>query len=294
MQESEKATQLILVLGMHRSGTSALTRGLKVINVSLSDSLIGPLPANNPKGFFEDTRINQINDSLLAELGLQWCSQGELKSLDIRVMDLSHLRDRAYTYLSDLLKDKGDFFALKDPRFSILLPFWQPIFEELNVKVNYIIASRHPMSVAHSLQKRDDLAIQRGLLLWYRHMLAALNYTQGQKRLVVNYDILMDNTDKELERVALFLKVDTNIDPEKLNEYKDVFLEKELRHNYYEGGLSETLPELAPSIHDLHNMIEGMSKENIAGKNSFGLISSLFTKKKVVTNLFCKKKVSLG
>ena len=64
----EVRKKIIVVLGMHRSGTSAITRGLQTLGVNLGSSLIPP-DDNNEKGFFEDIEINSFNNQLLSALG---------------------------------------------------------------------------------------------------------------------------------------------------------------------------------------------------------------------------------
>lgn len=59
---------IVVVLGMHRSGTSAITRGLMVLGVELGDNLMPPAADNN-KGFFEDVDVNAINVELYRSLG---------------------------------------------------------------------------------------------------------------------------------------------------------------------------------------------------------------------------------
>jgi len=65
--------KLIVVLGMHRSGTSAITRGLQVLGVSLGDRMIPPVEDNNPKGFWEDMDLNALNIEMLSALDSDWC-----------------------------------------------------------------------------------------------------------------------------------------------------------------------------------------------------------------------------
>jgi hypothetical protein len=53
--------KIIVVLGMHRSGTSALTRGLSTLGVGLGDTL-HPAGSDNPTGFWEDRDIIAFNN----------------------------------------------------------------------------------------------------------------------------------------------------------------------------------------------------------------------------------------
>jgi hypothetical protein len=62
---------MILLLGMHRSGTSALAGMLHSGGIKLGDDFIQPLP-ENPKGFFEDLKIQNINKQILAAIGRKW------------------------------------------------------------------------------------------------------------------------------------------------------------------------------------------------------------------------------
>ena len=56
-----RGKSIVVVLGMHRSGTSAVTRGLMVMGVELGDHLMPPVPDDNEKGFFEEIDVNAIN-----------------------------------------------------------------------------------------------------------------------------------------------------------------------------------------------------------------------------------------
>ena len=62
----------ILVLGMHRSGTSALTRVLNLMGLDLPSGLMGPVENNNETGFWESQEIADIHDELLEEIGSSW------------------------------------------------------------------------------------------------------------------------------------------------------------------------------------------------------------------------------
>ena len=67
-------SRLVVVLGMHRSGTSAITRGLSALGVPLGNNLMPPMLNNNDKGFFEDLEINELNTELLTALNRDWDS----------------------------------------------------------------------------------------------------------------------------------------------------------------------------------------------------------------------------
>jgi hypothetical protein len=61
---TETKDKLIVVLGMHRSGTSTVTKSLELMGVGLGANL-HPAGFDNPKGFWEDRERIEINDKLL-------------------------------------------------------------------------------------------------------------------------------------------------------------------------------------------------------------------------------------
>ena len=57
---------------MHRSGTSAITRGLQVMGVELGDNLMPALKGDNDKGYWEDIDLNALNIEMLSAIGSRW------------------------------------------------------------------------------------------------------------------------------------------------------------------------------------------------------------------------------
>ena len=70
-EKAGRARKAILVLGMHRSGTSALTRVLNLYGAALPRRMIPPNP-NNEKGYWEPKVIVRIHDELLSAAGSRW------------------------------------------------------------------------------------------------------------------------------------------------------------------------------------------------------------------------------
>lgn len=158
--------KVVVVLGMHRSGTSALTRGLTVLGVSLGENL---MPANagiNAKGFWEDLEIVAINDALLAQLGLDWRSLGYFSGQhDWAALLRSDIAVRAEAYVKEQAGLYG-LWGVKDPRMTRLIPFWQEIFRRCGLSPVYVVAIRHPLSVSASLTRRDGFPAAYGCYLW--------------------------------------------------------------------------------------------------------------------------------
>jgi hypothetical protein len=220
------AGTLIVVLGMHRGGTSAINRAMVTMGAELGDQLGNPKAGENDKGFFEDLDIVEVNEQLLAAARSKWHTLAPVDFSRIDPEKLASLRTRAVSILREKCRDRT--FALKDPRLSRLLAFWQPVFDQVRLRVAYVIAVRNPVSVGLSLQKRNGFALERSYSLWLGHMVPALQATHNKPRAVVEYDSLMDSPREELTRMARQLGLPLN--DERARTFESEFLDKDLQH----------------------------------------------------------------
>ena len=232
LQNPAGEKSIFVVLGMHRSGTSAITRGLQVLGIDLGERLMPPAEGNNEKGFFEDVDIAAINVELLNSFGQDWHTLSLIPADELLHEKYAGLRLRAIELLRSRLRDI-DHFGLKDPRMCRLLPFWQRVFEHLQIRVFYVIAARNPLSVAKSLEARDRIPAEKSHYLWLQHVLPSVLLTQGARRVLVDYDLLMDNPQQQIARMAMALGLDCKLDPIRLAEFSRDFLDANLRHANY-------------------------------------------------------------
>lgn len=223
---------LVVVLGMHRSGTSVITRAMEVMGAEFGDNLMPAVPGVNDKGFFEDLDIYAINQEILTLAGADWHSLAPVEFDKIDEASLRPVRERASELLATKCKNK--IFALKDPRISRLLPFWKPVFDSLGVRVVYALAVRNPMSVGRSLAKRDAFPSEKSFLLWLLHTIPPLGATKGAQRVLVNYDKLMEDPRAELERMSMHLGLP--LDEARALAFERDFLDGGLRHTRFESG----------------------------------------------------------
>jgi hypothetical protein len=219
--------KLIVVLGMHRCGTSAVTRALTVMGVSLGDKLMPALEGNNAKGFWEDIDVNLLNEEMLKSIGSDWNHVAPLSASDLVLLRSSGYLLRAVELLR-LKMDSVAVFGLKNPRLAKLFPFWKEIFAHCALDVRYVLAIRHPLSVARSLARRDGLESEQSHLLWLGHMIGSLSGTDGNPPVVVDYDRLIQFPDKEITRLANAL--DLPVDAAELYQYGTEFITPDLRH----------------------------------------------------------------
>lgn len=226
----ESLGRLVLVLGMHRSGTSALARSLRVLGIALGEDLLPALPCN-PKGFFEDLRIYDCNKALLARQGLVWHSTQPMNTAALRRLAQGPLGAEALALLREKMTGHAAL-GIKDPRMSILLPFWRPVLGRMagdGVPVHCLISLRHPASVAHSLRQRDNLGEAHSHALWIAHTLGAITGSAGLPRLLVDYELLLREPEIQLQRLGEFLGLPPN--PAQLRIFCTDFLDQSLCHH---------------------------------------------------------------
>jgi len=252
---------LVAVLGMHRSGTSAITRGLKVLGVELGERLLAPQVGSNEKGFWEDGDVTALNNELLAALGHDWQSITPIPEADLLGPAAQGFKLRAVQLLRDRY-DRIACYGVKDPRMARLLPFWQSVFEHLGLQTKYVIACRNPMSVAQSLVKRNQFDMEKGYLLWLEHMLLCLRHTSGAQRVFVDYDQILSSPNEQLERVCRSLELPFMED--ELREYSQDFLETSLRHNRFSHDDLCLDPAASQDVVKLNNLLSDLAYERRA------------------------------
>ena len=188
----------VIILGMHRSGTSALTRVCNILGVELGDTLLPPVKGNNETGFWEHFDTVATNEELLNAIGMNWDDPRALPERWTETAAANASREKILTFL------KRDFstaplWGIKDPRMCRLMPLWDPIIAQTGAESAYIMVLRHPLEVARSLYQRDCLSTGRGLVLWLRHVLEAERATRGKRRTFVSYDLLMRDWQPAIE-----------------------------------------------------------------------------------------------
>lgn len=227
-EESPSAT-LVVVLGMHRSGTSTITRAMETLGADLGSRLMPALAGVNDKGFFEDLDIVAINVDVMAAAGMDWHA---MAPIDLNIIDPKRL-EQLQTHAIATLRNKCrvNTFVLKDPRIARVLPFWQPVFACLDARVVYVIAVRNPISVAQSLLVRNNIPEEKTYVLWLAHVVPALAMTCNSVRALVDYDRLMDSPSQELEKVSR--QLDLPLNSQAVAEFEQDFLDDVLRHTRY-------------------------------------------------------------
>lgn len=223
----ENKKQLILVLGMKRSGTSALTKGLEVMRVSLGDELMPPNEFNR-KGYWEDWHFHELNFEMLKA-----CTKTRARRIvPLSEMETTFLLESHYALVASKLLEKkipdDRPLGVKVPTSSLLIPFWKKICEQLNISLSVVIALRNPISVAISVERSFTDFQEKSFWIWISSLLSSLIHSEGHPRLLVDYDELINNPAHQMKRVAAALNL--KIDETLLHYYCRDFIDSSLRH----------------------------------------------------------------
>ena len=224
--------KLIVVLGMHRSGTSAITAGLEVLGVSLGDRLLRPMKGQNDKGYFEDIDLNEFNIECLEVIGKEWSSLTAITPLEIAVLHKKGYFLSAVNLLRKKIALNGPIFGFKDPRVLVLLPFWKDVFDYCRLEVNYLYVIRHPFSVVNSLVKRDSMFSEQASMLWLMNVITSLVTNTSPNRVIVDYDRFIKSPYDELNRISTAFGL--TLDQVNFESYETEFIDNKLRHTFFE------------------------------------------------------------
>lgn len=204
---------IVLVLGMHRSGTSVLTNCMVAAGLRVADDLLAPDPQVNPDGFFEDAKVVALNDRMLAHRGQSW--------MDYRVPEIGKDDDFILSWRQEVLEHirthypPGAPWVMKDPRLCLTWRYWLNVLDEAGREPRIVHVVRDPAMVVASLKRRDALPPDYCLLLWIAYVLAAANAASDVPRsATLSYDSLVSAPREAIEAVfgGLGLKTASHVD----------------------------------------------------------------------------------
>jgi len=230
------ARSAYLVLGMHRSGTSAMTQVLALAGATLPENVMTG-DEHNAKGYFEPWKIAILNDGRLRAAGAAW---DDIFAFPYRA--LAPKAERSWLNRAEALvvEEFGDaaYPLLKDPRITVLMPFWRTVLADLEIGARCVIPVRHPLAVAGSLSRRNGFAPEKSALLWTAYMLAAEAYTRDLPRAFVSYDGLLADWRAEVAKIEQAHGAALPYLNDKAARAIGRFLTPELRHNAGDSGLT--------------------------------------------------------
>jgi hypothetical protein len=213
---------VICVAGMHRSGTSMVTRLLNLCGMELgaASDLLPPSPAN-PEGYWEHVWFKQVNSDILSRYGGDWDLVPELPSDWYRAECLEPRRveaaDRFASFTSPV-------WGWKDPCNSLTLRFWRRVAPAMKV----VVCLRNPLDVAASLDRREGRSMRFGLGLWWQYNSRLLMDMEATQRVVTHFDSYLGSGRAELQRVVGLLGMEV---PESVLDAACKSTRGDLRHS---------------------------------------------------------------
>jgi len=198
---------VICIAGMHRSGTSMISRLLNLAGVYLgpAEDLLPPAD-DNPEGFWENGHFALVNQRILSEFGGRWDAPPAMPPRWQRDTRLVPVRRRAAALIADFAEQAP--WGWKDPRNCLTLEFWRDLIPGLKV----LVSLRNPLDVAASLAARNGLSEAFSLDLWSFYHEQLLARLAPQDRVVTHYDAYFDDPERELARVLGLLGLHTRRD----------------------------------------------------------------------------------
>ncbi len=240
---ASRATPL-LVLGMHRSGTSSLAGALVRLGGAAPLNLSGAGSANE-RGHWESAVVLGLNDEILASGGSGW---NDWRRFDPGWYDSAVVADLRTRAAAALASEYGEapLPVVKDPRMCRLMPFWSSVFCEMGWSARVFLPMRSPLEVALSLQRRDGMSLNHGCLLWLRHVLDAEAESRNRPRAVVDWNRFLGDWRLALARAGEQIGLAWPSWSDAGFAEVDEFISADLRHHYAVGADLR----LQPAIND--------------------------------------------
>jgi hypothetical protein len=256
----------LCILGVHRSGTSAVTRSFNLFGAYVGDKAdLLPESQENPLGFWERDDIFSFHERLLASLHCSWSTGLILPDGWQRSPEVAPYREELKRIVGAAFAGRA-LWAWKDPRSCILLDLWKEVLQELEIDLNVVIVVRHPRAVAASLGKRDGFGTGKGYRIWLSHTLAALRSCEGVPTAFIEYDRFLEDPDRHVRRCAEILGLSRSDEAGAVSSAIRGFVRKDLRHNL---AAADYLEALASPVREVYELIRQASENPATGNSSF-------------------------
>jgi hypothetical protein len=238
----------VLVLGMHRSGTSAITSVVSLLGPDLGDhrDLMAPSEANQ-RGYWESRRLTEFQESLLEKLGGDWETPPPLPPGWERNWRLVRRIGLARRVFGDVYGG-AEQWVWKDPRTVLLLPFW---LRALRIDPIVVGIFRNPLEVADSLAVRDRMPKRQALRLWEAYNRALLTNARGLPAFIAAYEDLVGDCAVVAHELRTFLAAQGLTTHVPGIEELRLRVDADLRHNLHSASSTHTDGDMTEAQHEL-------------------------------------------
>jgi len=274
----------LLVLGMHRSGTSAVTRVVSLLGADLPKNLMEPSPGENESGFWESSDLYYLQEELLASGGSSW---DDWRPFNPNWLDSPAARPITSRIVEHLQNDfaGSHLFVVKDPRTCRLMPLWRQILDNLGVVARVLLPIRNPLEVAESLRKRNGISLERAYIIWLRHVLDAEYHSRDIPRLVFGYDDLLQDWRAFASQSSQALGISWPAYSAQTAAKIDAFLNAGHRHHAFDETELFTHPSVSEWVKKTYSALK-MLAEDPESKKAFRLLNKIRTEFDQAGNTF--------
>lgn len=240
---------LLLVHGMHRSGTSATAQAMVLSGCKLPGKTLEPNQWN-PDGYFEPVELVRIHDEALKRLGRTWYDPSPLPDdwIDSSVYaDLVKNLDR---FLNSYAKENTKATLIKDPRITYFYQAWQESLEKLGIRIRHLVIVRPVEEVVASLYSRDKIPAPISSLLWMSTNIRLARWLHNKPHTLASYASITQDASTALKQII------ASIDCPQLALSNDA------------------VASIKPNLNHFDAPLEGISEEVIQYSNELNMLNA--------------------
>jgi glycosyltransferase involved in cell wall biosynthesis len=256
--------RVFVLLGSHGNGLGLVQKALVALGLRTD---VGELSSSAPtttRGDTNGANLAQVTNSLLTLSDKGAGLAGRNSDSSAPAVGPDTLWNEAVEALAAHLRH-SDLIRFERMDTLELLSFWKALFRHMGYEVAYVLVVRNPRSVAASLAARDGMASATSHAIWLDYILKALTETDGETRVVVNYDDLVDVPAAQLARLARGLGLAVPSDAE-LEQYGAALCDKSLRHSTYTLEELERDTSIPAGVAAVYRVLHWMSETPFAHK----------------------------
>lgn len=204
LNNNRDRTKPIIIIGMHRSGTSVVASIVNDMGVHLGDRLLGATK-DNPTGHFEDVSFLRLHENILRGAGGDWDSPPS----PARLKKSWSLFRHDVEFLLQSKSGRNNWWGWKEPRTSLFLWLYKDILRECKV----IYCRREASSIADSICRRDGIAksYAKKLAVYYQEQIeTALLGAHDFDVLQVEYEVLLSSPRDSVRKIDNFIFGETS------------------------------------------------------------------------------------
>lgn len=216
--------KLILVIGMHRSGTSATAGVLEILGGKIGQKMAPT--KHNAKGHFENYNFYRLNDKILKSIGCRWDNVSALTKDKLLNVSSDLKRELSSLLLFNL--NNNSPFLLKDPRICVMYPLYEEILDDLDVDVYTIQVKRNSEEIIKSLMNRDKYTRDKCKNIINNYYSHIEQYISKFVLLTFTFEELLNNTDDVVKNIVKVIPI---LKSEKTANKINSFLDSKLKHH---------------------------------------------------------------